>query len=106
MAITKETQIGRIEVVGKYKSVQVRTDTVVIEDSVVLRADNSELLILPKHFSELKKLKSPEQFSTYFVKTALVNRSARKLFTAWIRKDDTIWPRLFKQIHKDPEKKS
>jgi hypothetical protein len=33
MAITKETQIGKIEVVGKYKSVQVRTDTVIIEDS-------------------------------------------------------------------------
>ena len=32
MALTKETQIGKIEVVGKYKSVQVRTDTVVIED--------------------------------------------------------------------------
>ena len=33
MAITKETQIGKIEVVGKHKSVQVRTDTVIIEDS-------------------------------------------------------------------------
>ena len=33
MAITKKTQIGKIEVVGKYKSVQVRTDTVIIEDS-------------------------------------------------------------------------
>ena len=32
MAITKETQIGKIEVVGKYRSVQVRTDTVVMED--------------------------------------------------------------------------
>ena len=36
MAITKKTQIGKIEVVGKYKSVQVRTDTVVIEDGVEL----------------------------------------------------------------------
>jgi len=36
MAITKETQIGKIEVVGKYKSVQVRTDTVVLEDDVEL----------------------------------------------------------------------
>ena len=36
MAITKETQIGKIEVIGKYKSVQVRTDTVVIEDGVEL----------------------------------------------------------------------
>ena len=32
MAITKETQIGKIEVIGKYKSVQVRTDIVIIED--------------------------------------------------------------------------
>ena len=32
MALTKETQIGKIEVVGQYKFVQVRTDTVVIED--------------------------------------------------------------------------
>ncbi len=32
MAITKETQIGKIEVVGKYKVVQVRTDIVVMED--------------------------------------------------------------------------
>ena len=36
MAITKETQIGKIEVIGQYKSVQVRTDTVVIEDDVEL----------------------------------------------------------------------
>jgi len=33
MAITKETQIGKIEVVGKHKFVQVRTDTVVMEDN-------------------------------------------------------------------------
>ena len=33
MAINKETQIGKIEVVGKYKSVHVRTDTVVMEDN-------------------------------------------------------------------------
>jgi len=36
MALTKETQIGKIEVVGKYKLVQVRTDTVVLEDDVEL----------------------------------------------------------------------
>ena len=36
MAITKETQIGKIEVVGKHKSVQVRTDTVVMEDGTEL----------------------------------------------------------------------
>ena len=32
MAITKETEIARIEVVGEHKAVQVRTDTVIKED--------------------------------------------------------------------------
>ena len=32
MAITKETEIAKIEVVGVYKAVQVRTDTVIKED--------------------------------------------------------------------------
>ena len=36
MALTKQTQIGKIEVVGQYKSVQVRTDTVVMEDGTEL----------------------------------------------------------------------
>ena len=32
MAITKETEIAKIEVVGEYKAVQVKTDTVIKED--------------------------------------------------------------------------
>ena len=32
MAITKETEIAKIEVVGQYKVIQVRTDTVIKED--------------------------------------------------------------------------
>ena len=32
MAITKTTEIARIEVVGEHKAVQVRTDTVIKED--------------------------------------------------------------------------
>ena len=32
MAIRKETEIAKIEVVGQYKAVQVRTDTVIKED--------------------------------------------------------------------------
>ena len=32
MAITKETEIAKIEVVGQYKAIQVRTDTVIKED--------------------------------------------------------------------------
>ena len=36
MAITKETQIAKIEVVGEYKAVQVATDTVIKEDGTEL----------------------------------------------------------------------
>ena len=36
MAITKEIQIGKIEVVAPHKSVEVRTDTVVMEDGTEL----------------------------------------------------------------------
>jgi len=32
MAITKETQIGKIEVVGEFKTVQVAIDTLIKED--------------------------------------------------------------------------
>ena len=36
MAITKTTKIGKIEVVGDYKIVQVRTDTIIEEDGAEL----------------------------------------------------------------------
>ena len=36
MAIIKETLIGQMEIVGKYKSVQVRTDTIVKQDDLEL----------------------------------------------------------------------
>jgi hypothetical protein len=36
MAIIKETVIGKIEVVGEYKAIQVRTDTIIKEDGTEL----------------------------------------------------------------------
>ena len=47
MALTKETQIGKIEVVGKYKSVQVRTDTVVMEDGTELSRKYHRHVLMP-----------------------------------------------------------
>ena len=47
MAITKETQIGKIEVVGKYKSVQVRTDTVIVEDGNELSRKYNRHALMP-----------------------------------------------------------
>jgi|TARA_B110000211_G_scaffold203590_1_gene236455 hypothetical protein len=36
MAITKSTEIGQMEVVGQYKIIQVRTDTIIKEDNKVI----------------------------------------------------------------------
>ena len=47
MAITKETQIGKIEVIGQYKSVQVRTDTVVMEDGTELTRKYHRHALMP-----------------------------------------------------------
>jgi len=47
MTIKKETQIGKIEVVGKYKSVQVRTDTVIIEDGNELSRQYHRHALMP-----------------------------------------------------------
>jgi hypothetical protein len=47
MAITKETQIGKIEVVGKHKVVQVRTDIVVIEDNEELSRKYHRHALMP-----------------------------------------------------------
>jgi len=47
MAITKETQIAKIEVVGKYKAVQIATDTVIKEDGVELSRSRHRHVVHP-----------------------------------------------------------
>lgn len=76
-------------------------DIIPLQDTLVLRARGSELLILGPHVHELKSRKSPQDFSTYFMSKALINRPARKLFEAWLRKDRSLWPRIYKTIHEE-----
>jgi hypothetical protein len=47
MAITKETQIAKIEVVGDYKAVQIATDTVIKEDGVELSRSRNRKVVHP-----------------------------------------------------------
>ena len=47
MAITKETQITKIEVVGEYKAVQIATDTVIKEDGVELSRSRHRHVVHP-----------------------------------------------------------
>ncbi len=73
-------------------------EVISLNESIVLRARASELLILPHHVKELKLLKTAKDFSEYFLEKALLNRSARKLFFAWLRKDNALWKKVYKTI--------
>ncbi len=72
-----------------------------IQNALILRARGVELLVLPAHVSELKKLSEPKVFADYFLKKAMVNRSARKLFEAWVKKDQTLWKRIYHSVMND-----
>ena len=71
--------------------------------TLVLRARGSELLILPHHVTQLKNKKVPKDFTGYFLDEALLNRPARKLFEAWLRKDGSLWRRMYQCIQNDME---
>jgi hypothetical protein len=47
MAITKETEIGKMEVVTDFKHIQVRTDTVIKEDGVELSRTYHRHVVTP-----------------------------------------------------------
>lgn len=47
MAITKETEIAKIEVVGEYKAVQIATDTVIKENGVEISKSRHRHVVHP-----------------------------------------------------------
>ncbi len=75
-----------------------------VQGAVILRERHAELLILPRYIETLQTLKQAQAFGDYFTKEALVNRPARKLFLAWVRKDPTLWNRLYSTVHKNAQK--
>ena len=69
-----------------------------MQGALVLRARGAELLILPAYVAELKQLKNTKDFAQFFMQQALINRPARKLYEAWLRKDKSLWQRIYKTV--------
>ena len=69
------------------------------EQNLVMRAGPAELYVLAEHVAELHKLKDTSAFAAYFRDKALVNRPARKLFSAWLRKESGLWTRIYQAVH-------
>lgn len=74
-----------------------------MQNTLVLREKHSELVIIPQHVENLKKLDNPKDFSQYFLEHALVNRSARKLFVAWLRKNSGLWKEIYEKLKSEKE---
>jgi hypothetical protein len=72
-----------------------------IQNSLILRARGVELLVLPVHIEELKEKKDSKAFADYFLQKAMVNRSARKLYEAWLKKDASLWRRVYHSVMND-----
>ena len=60
MALSKETQIGKMEVVTEYKHIQVRTDTVIKEDGVELSRTYHRHVVTPDISAENLALQHAE----------------------------------------------
>ena len=73
------------------------------QGALLLRHKHSELVIIPQHVENLQKIQDPKEFSRYFLDYALVNRSARKLFIAWVKKDSSLWKSIYTNIHDNKE---
>ena len=84
MAITKETKIEKIEIVGEYKAVQVATDTVIKEDGVEISGDGV-LEVMQDGFGYLR---SPE--SNYLPGPEDIYVSPDQLRTFSLRTGDTV----------------
>tara|TARA_Y100000310_G_C20542774_1_gene744135 strand:+ start:684 stop:950 length:267 start_codon:yes stop_codon:yes gene_type:complete len=52
MAITKEIEIGQIEIVGHWKAIQVRTDTVIKEDNTEISRSFHRHVLYPNISAE------------------------------------------------------
>jgi len=76
------------------------------QGALLLRHKHSELVIIPQHVENLQKITDPKEFSKYFLDYALVNRPARKLFMAWVKKDSSLWKGIYENIHKNKEEKA
>ena len=52
MALTKTIEIGQMEVVGRFKAIQVRTDTIIKEDGKVISKNLHRHVIYPNISAE------------------------------------------------------
>tara|TARA_A100000171_G_C2084346_1_gene121288 strand:- start:480 stop:770 length:291 start_codon:yes stop_codon:yes gene_type:complete len=91
MAITKETVIEKIEVVGEFKKIQVATDTVIKEDGTELSRSRHRHVLAPctsskdgDTWTHANTDISGEASVVQAVATAVWTDSVRTAYKAWI----------------------
>ena len=84
MAITKETQIAKIEVVGEYKAVQIATDTVIKEDDVEISRARSRKVVHPDQDI------SSEDAEVQAVCNAVWTQAVKDAWTAFLAEQQSV----------------
>jgi len=68
------------------------------QNNLFLVHGQSNLQITAEHVNQLRTQEDAEDFKTYFKTKALVNRSARRVFEAWEKKDALLLEKLRLEI--------
>lgn len=67
-------------------------------NNLIISRGMSQLLIKAEDIQALRALTSSDEFKSYFLTKALVNREARRVFSSWERKDSNLLPKLHSEI--------
>lgn len=67
-------------------------------NNMVLKRGASSLVINAEHVQGLRTQENEDGFNTFFRGTALQNREARRVFSAWERKDDKLLSKIYAEM--------
>ena len=85
MAITKTTEIAKIEVVGEYKHIQVKTDTVIKEDDKEISRTAHRVAYTPGTVNDLSGVYEETDLSSEHAEVQAIAN------TAWTDAVKTAW---------------
>ena len=85
MAITKETEISKIEVVGQYKHIQVKTDIVIKEDDKEIGRTAHRIAYTPGTVNEISGAYEETDLSSEHAEVQAIAN------TAWTDAVKTAW---------------
>ena len=67
-------------------------------NNLILKRGQSSLVINPENVQSLRTMDSEENFTQFFLNSALQNREARRVFKSWERKDKDLLKKIYTEM--------